>query len=61
MLLTNDIEISALSIKNGFQSLKYNNMYMLHPAEQIKIRVNTLEFEISFPIRGKYQRRYDRN
>ena len=58
---TNGTGMSAPSVKNGFQSLKYNNMHMLHPAEQTKVRVGTLEFEISFPIRGKYQRRYDRN
>ena len=46
--------MSAPSVKNGFQSLKYNNIHMLHPAEQIKVRVNILEFEISFPIRNKY-------
>ena len=46
MSSTNDTEMSAPSINNEFQSLKYNNMYMLHSIEQIKIRVNTLVFEI---------------
>ncbi len=58
---TNGTGMSAPSVNNGFQSLKYNNMHMLHPAEQTKVRVGTLVFEISFPDRGKYQRRYDRN
>ena len=61
MLPTNGTGMSAPSVKNGFQSLKYNNMHILHPAEQTKVRVGTLEFEISFPTRGKYQRHYDRN
>ncbi len=61
MSSTNGTGMSAPSVENGFQSLKYNNMHMLHPAEQTRVRVGTLEFEISFPIRGKYQRRYDRN
>ena len=33
----NDTGMSALSVNNGFQSLKYNNMHMLHPAEQTKV------------------------
>ena len=62
MSATNGTGMKAPStVKNGFQSLKYNNMHMLHPAEQTKVRVGTLEFEISFPTRGKSQRLYDRN
>ena len=61
MSSTNGTGMSAPSVKHGFQSLKSNNMHMLHPAEQTKVRVGTLEFEISFPTRGKSQRRYDRN
>ena len=34
---------------------------MLHPLEQTKVRASTLVFEISFPDRGEYQHRYDRN
>ena len=51
---TNGTGMSAPSVQNRFQSLKYNNMHILHPAEQTKVRVGTLEFEISFPARGKY-------
>ena len=51
---TNGTRISAPSVKNGFQSLKYNNMHMLHPAEQTKIHVGTLVFEF-FPFRGRCQ------
>lgn len=58
---TNGTGMSAPSVENGFQSLKYNNMHMLHPAEQTKIRVGTLVFEISFPTRGQYQHHYKRN
>ncbi|CAD6592077.1 MAG: hypothetical protein ASARMPRED_005971 [Alectoria sarmentosa] len=58
---TNDTGMSAPSVKNGFQSLKYNNMHMLHPAEQTKVWVDTLIFEVSFPTRGQYQRHYERN
>ena len=61
MSATNGTGMKAPSVKNGSQSLKYNNMHMLHPAEQTKVRVGTLEFEISFPTRGKSQRLYDRN
>ena len=48
---TNGTGMSAPSVKNGFQSLKYNDMHMLHPAEQTKIHVCTLAFEI--PFRGR--------
>ncbi len=54
MSSTDGTGMSAPSVKNGFQSLKYNNMHMLHPAEQTKIHVGTLVFEI-FPFRGRYQ------
>ena len=43
---TNGTGMSAPSVKNGFQSLKYNNMHMLHPAEQTKVWVSLLVFEI---------------
>ncbi len=49
---TNGTGMSAPSVNNAFQSLKYNNMHMLHPAEQTKVRVGTLVFEI-FPFRGR--------
>ena len=61
MSSTNGTGMTAPSVNNGFQALKYNNMHMLHPAEQTKVHVGILVFEISFPIRGKYQGRYDRN
>ena len=57
----NGTGISAPSVNNGSQSLKYNNMHMLHPAEQTKVSVGTLVFEICFPARGKHQCRYERN
>ena len=56
---TNGTGMSAPSVKNGFQSLKYNNMHMLHPAEQTKVRVGTLVFEI-FPFRGRCQQCFRR-
>ena len=57
----NGTGMKAPSVNNGFQSLKYNNMHMLHPAEQTKVLVGTLVFEFCFPARGKHQRQYDRN
>lgn len=51
----------APSVKNGYQVLKNNNMHMLHPAEQTKICVGALEFELSFPARGKHQHIYEKN
>ena len=47
---TNGTRMSAPSVKNDFQLLKYNNMHVLHPAEQTKIHVGTLVFEF-FPFR----------
>lgn len=61
MSLTNGTGIMAPSVNNGFQSLKYNDRHMLHPAEQTKVHVGALVFEISFPARGQYQRRYNEN
>ncbi len=57
----NGTGMGAPSVKNGYQMLKYNNMYMLHPAEQTKIHVGDLVFEVSFPERGMYQRQYEMN
>ena len=54
MLSTNGTRMNAPSVKNGFQSLKYNKMHMVHQAEQTKIHVGTLVFEI-FPFRGRCQ------
>ncbi|MCJ1460214.1 hypothetical protein MMC28_010593 [Mycoblastus sanguinarius] len=61
MSSTNGTGMTAPSVNNGFQSLKYNNMHMLHPAEQTRVQVGTLVFEICFPARGKHQRQHDRN
>ena len=52
MSSTNGIGMTAPSINNGYQLLEYNNIHMLHPAEQTKVRVGTLVFEI-FPFRGR--------
>ena len=57
----NGTGMSAPSVNDRFQSLKHNDMHMLHPAEQTKLLVGKLVFEISFPVRGKHQRQYDRN
>ena len=61
MSSTNGTGMTAPSVNNGNQLLRYNNMHMLHPLEQTKVGVGTLEFEISFPARGEHQHRYDRN
>ena len=59
----NGTGIRAPSVKASYQMLKRNknNMHMLHPAEQTKVYVGALEFELSFPDRGKHQREYERN
>jgi len=54
-------EMKAPSVKNGYQLLKNDDMHMLHPAEQTRVRVGTLEFELSFPARGKHQDEYEKN
>ena len=46
---TNGTGMSAPSVNNGNQMLRYNNMHMLHPLDQTKVRAGTLVFEISFP------------
>ena len=58
---TNGTRISAPSVKNGSQILVYRDMHMLHPAEQTKVHIGSLLFEICFPARGQYQSQYDRN
>ena len=45
MSLTNGNGMTAPSVNNGYQLLEYN-MDMLHPAEQTKVHVGTLVFEI---------------
>ena len=57
----NGTGMSAPSVNDGNQLLRYNDMHMLHPLEQTKVTVGRLVFEISFPAHGKHQRQYDRN
>ena len=45
MSSTNGNGMTAPSVNNGYQLLEYN-MHMLHPAEQTKVHVGTLVFEI---------------
>ncbi len=61
MSSTNGTGITAPSVNNGYQLLERNNMHMLHPAEQTKVHVGKLVFEISFPARGEHQHRYNQN
>lgn len=61
MSSTNGTVMTAPSVNNGNQLLRYNNMHMLHPAEQTKVGVGILVFEISFPARGEHQHRYNQN
>ena len=51
----------APSIKNGQRLLKSNNMHMLHPAEQTRVQVGSLAFDLFFPERGIHQRQYELN
>lgn len=56
--------IRAPSVSGGHQHLKHNNRHMLHPAEQTRVSVGTLQFDLSFPIRTKeeslsYQRNWE--
>ena len=61
MSSTNGTGMTAPSVNNGNQLLRYNDMHILHPLERTKVGVGTLDFEISFPARGEHQHRYDRN
>lgn len=51
----------APSIKNGQRMLKSNTMHMLHPAEQTRVQVGSLAFDLFFPERGIHQRQYELN
>ena len=61
--LQNETEIKTFSVKADYQMLKHNknNMHILHSAEQIKIYIKTLEFELFFFDWNKHQQKYKKN